>query len=111
MSNGNLETAKVVILMGSDSDLPRMKQCLASLGALEIPYDIRVASAHRTPQRVKDIVARAEKAGVEVFICAAGGAAHLAGATLNYSDGLQGAGFSIDNPNAQRSCGCGQSFS
>jgi iron-sulfur cluster insertion protein len=38
-------------------------------------------------------------------------ASHLAGATLNYSDGLQGAGFSIDNPNATRSCGCGQSFS
>ncbi len=35
----------------------------------------------------------------------------LLGATLNYADGLQGAGFSIDNPNAQRSCGCGQSFS
>jgi len=38
-------------------------------------------------------------------------ASHLKGATLNYSDGLQGAGFSIDNPNAERSCGCGQSFS
>jgi iron-sulfur cluster assembly accessory protein len=38
-------------------------------------------------------------------------APHLLGATLNYSDGLQGAGFSIDNPSAQRSCGCGQSFS
>ncbi len=38
-------------------------------------------------------------------------APHLAGATLNYNDGLQDAGFSIDNPNAQRSCGCGQSFS
>jgi len=38
-------------------------------------------------------------------------APHLTGATLNYSDGLQDAGFSIDNPNAQRSCGCGQSFS
>jgi iron-sulfur cluster insertion protein len=37
-------------------------------------------------------------------------AAHLAGATLDYSDGLQGAGFRIDNPNAQSSCGCGQSF-
>lgn len=36
---------------------------------------------------------------------------HLAGATLNYSNGLQGAGFSLDNPNATRSCGCGQSFS
>jgi len=38
-------------------------------------------------------------------------APHLEGATLNYSDGLQGKGFSIDNPNAQRSCGCGKSFS
>ena len=41
----------------------------------------------------------------------ASSAPHLAGATLRYSDGLQGVGFSIDNPNAQRSCGCGQSFS
>ena len=41
----------------------------------------------------------------------AASAPHLVGATLNYSDGLQDAGFSIDNPNAQRSCGCGQSFS
>ncbi len=41
----------------------------------------------------------------------AASAPHLIGATLNYRDGLQGAGFSIDNPNAQRSCGCGQSFS
>lgn len=38
-------------------------------------------------------------------------APHLMGATLTYSDGLQGAGFSIDNPNAQKSCGCGKSFS
>jgi iron-sulfur cluster insertion protein len=41
----------------------------------------------------------------------AASARQLAGATLNYSDGLQGAGFSIENPNAQSSCGCGQSFS
>ncbi len=38
-------------------------------------------------------------------------AEHLTGATLNYSDGIQGAGFTVDNPNAQSSCGCGQSFS
>ncbi len=41
----------------------------------------------------------------------ASSAEHLTGATLNYSDGIQGAGFSVDNPNAQRSCGCGKSFS
>lgn len=85
MSNGSLDTAKVVILMGSDSDLPRMKQCLSSLEALDVPYDIRVASAHRTPQRVMDIVSRAEASGVEVFICAAGGAAHLAGAVAAHT--------------------------
>ena len=60
MSNGDLSTAKVVILMGSDSDLPRMTQCLSSLDALGVSYDIRVASAHRTPARVLDIVQRAE---------------------------------------------------
>ena len=38
-------------------------------------------------------------------------AQHLVGATLDYKDGLQGAGFAIDNPNAQKTCGCGQSFS
>ena len=85
MSNGDLNSAKVVILMGSDSDLPRMEQCLSSLAALEIPYDIRVASAHRTPARVLDIVNRAEEAGVQVFICAAGGAAHLAGAVAAHT--------------------------
>ena len=41
----------------------------------------------------------------------AASAPHLVGATLNYTDGLQGAGFSIENPNAQSSCGCGKSFS
>jgi len=85
MQNGDLATAKVVILMGSDSDLPRMQQCLGTLGALDVPYDIRVASAHRTPARVLDIVQRAEAAGVQVFICAAGGAAHLAGAVAAHT--------------------------
>ena len=51
------------------------------------------------------------KIGVVTVRVDAASAPHLTGATLNYSDGLQGAGFSIDNPNAQRSCGCGQSFS
>ena len=53
---------------------------------------------------------RAEHRGVTVVIDAES-AAHLGGATLDYKDGLQGAGFAIDNPNASRSCGCGQSFS
>jgi len=53
---------------------------------------------------------RSEHRGVTVVIDPQS-APHLGGATLDYKDGLQGAGFSIDNPNATRSCGCGQSFS
>jgi iron-sulfur cluster assembly protein/iron-sulfur cluster insertion protein len=53
---------------------------------------------------------RSEHGGVTVVIDPAS-AEHLAGASLDYKDGLQGAGFSIQNPNATRSCGCGQSFS
>ena len=53
---------------------------------------------------------KVEQGGVTVVIDAAS-APYLGGASLDYKDGLQGAGFSINNPNAQRSCGCGQSFS
>jgi 5-(carboxyamino)imidazole ribonucleotide mutase len=74
------KTPKVAILMGSDSDLPTMKKCLAELDRLQVPYDIVVASAHRTPDRVASYVKRCEQDGVLVFVCAAGGAAHLAGA-------------------------------
>lgn len=59
---------------------------------------------------VADDDVRAEHRGVAVVIDPAS-AQHLAGASLDYKDGLQGAGFSIQNPNATRSCGCGQSFS
>jgi iron-sulfur cluster assembly protein/iron-sulfur cluster insertion protein len=53
---------------------------------------------------------KTEQGGVAVVIDSAS-APYLGGASLDYKDGLQGAGFSINNPNAQRSCGCGQSFS
>ena len=53
---------------------------------------------------------RSEHQGVTVVIDPAS-ATHLGGASLDFNDGLQGAGFSINNPNATRSCGCGQSFS
>jgi iron-sulfur cluster insertion protein len=59
---------------------------------------------------VADDDVRIEQGGVTVAIDAAS-APHLGGASLDYTDGLQGAGFAINNPNAQRSCGCGQSFS
>jgi iron-sulfur cluster insertion protein len=53
---------------------------------------------------------KTDHGGITVVIDAAS-AEHLGGASLDYKDGLQGAGFAINNPNAQRSCGCGQSFS
>ena len=59
---------------------------------------------------IADDDVRSEHRGVTVIIDPAS-AEHLGGASLDYKDGLQGAGFSINNPNATRSCGCGQSFS
>ena len=72
----------VAVLMGSDSDLPVMQRCLDTLAALGIAHEVSVLSAHRTPAHVDRYVVRAEKNGVKVFICAAGGAAHLAGAVV-----------------------------
>lgn len=72
----------VAILMGSDSDLPVMEKCEKVLRDLGIPFETSVLSAHRTPVQVEEYVASAEKNGVQVFICAAGGAAHLAGAVV-----------------------------
>ncbi|REJ38216.1 MAG: 5-(carboxyamino)imidazole ribonucleotide mutase [Bacillota bacterium] len=65
--------------MGSRSDLPTVRKALEVLDDLEVPYAVTIASAHRTPQRVTAFVADAEARGVQVFIAAAGGAAHLAG--------------------------------
>jgi phosphoribosylaminoimidazole carboxylase PurE protein len=72
----------VAVLMGSDSDLPVMDRCLKTLDVLGIPYEVSVLSAHRTPDDVVRYVAKAEADGVKVFVCAAGGAAHLAGAVV-----------------------------
>ena len=70
----------VAILMGSDSDLGTMQGCVDVLKSLDIPFDVRVTSAHRTPAATHAYVTKAEADGCGVFICAAGMAAHLAGA-------------------------------
>ncbi len=70
---------KVLIIMGSDSDLPIMKETEKVLKEFKIPYDITVASAHRSPKRTVKLTTEAEKRGVEVIIAGAGSAAHLAG--------------------------------
>lgn len=70
----------VAILMGSDSDLPVMQATIDILKYFEITHEVRVRSAHRTPDATKAYVKDAEERGCKVFICAAGLAAHLAGA-------------------------------
>ncbi len=68
------------ILMGSDSDLPVMKKAADTLEKFGVAYRMTVASAHRSPELVKNFIRESEAAGVGVFICGAGMAAHLAGA-------------------------------
>ena len=70
----------VGILVGSKSDLPVMEKCTNRLEDLGIDYELEVRSAHRNPEDVAGYVASAPERGVKVFICAAGMAAHLAGA-------------------------------
>ena len=75
-----MPSAFVAILMGSDSDLPVMQACSDLLDNFGIRYEVRITSAHRTPEDTRDYVREAEKRGCAVFIAAAGLAAHLAGA-------------------------------
>jgi 5-(carboxyamino)imidazole ribonucleotide mutase len=81
------ETASplVGILMGSDSDLPTMGEAAKVLREFEIPFEIHVSSAHRTPDRVIRFARDAEKRGFRVLIAGAGGAAHLAGVTAAHT--------------------------
>ena len=70
----------VGILVGSKSDLPVMEKCTNRLEDLGIDYELEVRSAHRNPEAVAEYVTSAPERGIKVFICAAGMAAHLAGA-------------------------------
>ena len=71
---------KVAIIMGSDSDLKAMQGAMDALKALEIPYAVRIISAHRTPEAASAFAKSAQAEGYGVIIAAAGKAAHLAGA-------------------------------
>ena len=70
---------KVAIIMGSDSDLPVMKDAAVILDELGVPYELTVVSAHRTPDRMYQFAKEAVKDGFGVIIAGAGGAAHLPG--------------------------------
>lgn len=69
----------VGIIMGSRSDLPIMEQAADFLVAMEIPYELTVVSAHRTPERMFDYAKTARQRGIKLIIAGAGGAAHLPG--------------------------------
>lgn len=75
------EKVLVAVLMGSSSDWETMQHTATTLENLGITHEVRVISAHRTPDLLVHYIAKSEKRGTEVFICAAGGAAHLAGVT------------------------------
>jgi len=70
----------VAILMGSDSDLPVMQACIDVLKQLAVDHEVKITSAHRTPEATHQYVRAADERGCVAFICAAGMAAHLAGA-------------------------------
>ena len=79
------EQALVGILMGSDSDLPVMAGCARVLGEYGIGYEVRVLSAHRTPEEAVRFCREAEGRGLRVIVAGAGGAAHLAGAAAAHT--------------------------
>jgi 5-(carboxyamino)imidazole ribonucleotide mutase len=74
------KTAQVGILMGSDSDLEVMREAEKRLDNFGVAYETRIMSAHRTPEKAAEYAATAEQRGLQVIICGAGAAAHLAGA-------------------------------
>ena len=71
---------KIGIIMGSDSDLPVIQKATDLLKKLDVPFEVHVYSAHRTPEQARDFAVNARAAGFGVLIAAAGMAAHLAGA-------------------------------
>jgi phosphoribosylaminoimidazole carboxylase PurE protein len=76
---------KVLIIMGSDSDLPVMEEAARILDSFGIPRLMTIASAHRTPERTAKLVKDAEKSGIEVIIAGAGMAAHLPGVVASHT--------------------------
>ncbi|MDA1261055.1 MAG: 5-(carboxyamino)imidazole ribonucleotide mutase [Planctomycetota bacterium] len=88
---------RVALLMGSDSDFPRLEAVVATLRAFGEEPVVRVLSAHRTPEEACAFAAGARAAGFKVMLCAAGGAAHLAGVVAAHTT-LPVIGIPLDNP-------------
>jgi 5-(carboxyamino)imidazole ribonucleotide mutase len=75
----------VGIIMGSRSDWETMRHAAETLDSLGVPYEVRVASVHRTPEQLREYATTAESRGLQVIIAGAGGAAHLPGMAASYS--------------------------
>jgi 5-(carboxyamino)imidazole ribonucleotide mutase len=75
----------VSIIMGSDSDLPVMRQAAEMLTYFSVPFELSIVSAHRTPERMVDFAKNAHLRGIKVIIAGAGGAAHLPGMVASLS--------------------------
>ena len=75
----------VGIIMGSESDMPAMEACMKQLEEFNVPYEVKVASAHRKPLEVHEWAESAEERGIRVIIAAAGKAAHLGGVVAAYT--------------------------
>lgn len=76
----------VAIIMGSKSDLPVMKNAAKALKDFGVEFDIKIVSAHRTPEEMQEFALSAEKKGYKIIIAGAGGAAHLPGMVASYTN-------------------------
>ena len=77
---------KVGVIMGSRSDLPVMNECIAILKEFEVPYEVKIVSAHRTPELMFEYAKKAKARGINVIVAGAGGAAHLPGMVASLTE-------------------------
>tara|TARA_Y100000385_G_scaffold137229_1_gene142594 strand:+ start:17687 stop:18184 length:498 start_codon:yes stop_codon:yes gene_type:complete len=78
-TNSKISQTPVAIVMGSKSDLPTLQAATGLLEELDVGYEVKIVSAHRTPKRLYEFASTAHERGFQVIIAGAGGAAHLAG--------------------------------
>ena len=98
-----MSTALVGIIMGSDSDLTIMKSAADMLEELEVPFELTVVSAHRTPARMVEYATRAADRGLKVVIAGAGGAAHLPGMVASLTTLPV---ITVEQQTKQQECSC-----
>jgi len=76
---------EVGIILGSDSDIPKIEGCFSILKKFEVEFEVVILSAHRTPEKTKEWVETASERGIKIIIAVAGGAAHLPGVVASYT--------------------------